>query len=72
MTFRRGDTVRIHTVDGGKGPSANNLTRRPKTVAWSGIVLGPSVLGADLWLIKARGATYTVPLREIITKGTGQ
>jgi hypothetical protein len=67
MAFHIGQLVQIQTLDGGKLPSAYATERKPpKLVTWTGKVLGRSVLGDDLWLIKAKGGTYTVPRREIM------
>lgn len=64
--FKVGQTVTITTIDKGKGPSGYwQVKRSPKSVTWTGRVVGRSVLGEDLWLIKVRGTTYTVPRREI-------
>lgn len=71
--FKPEQPVIVTTLDNGRRVE---LSRKhpPKVDMWVGIVVGPSVLGDDLWMVRKadkRGGkssgVYTVPGREMST-----
>ena len=75
-SFNAGQPVVITTVNRGLGPTASNQSSPPKVEVWHAIVVGPSVLGDDLWMVRkitkgrrqgGKNAVYTVAGAEIRT-----
>jgi hypothetical protein len=75
--FRAGQSVRITTLNQGRRPTAMNRQPPPKVEVWTAIIVGPSALGDDLWMVKKSGGAgragglYTVPAHEITSARKG-
>jgi hypothetical protein len=72
LTFKPDQPVVVTTIDGGGlGPTQHRPDRQPKIDIWVAIVIGPSPLGNDLWLVRKwgkrgkGGGVYTVPGSEM-------
>jgi hypothetical protein len=70
--FKPGDRVVITTVDLGSPSPVRGTAKRPHRIEeWAAIVVQPSPLGDDLWLVRKEGGrgkaagVYTVPAAEM-------